>query len=501
MRIVAALALVAAAAAAVPARGDEIPPVEQIVARARAAAAADRRPGLERETWAVRAHALEGTEISVRRGNDVSSMLMLGPFHTARGIAGGTRWHQNENGQTVVDGADAGPERVVAQSVARARDPAGALVVTSGYESGHVGKTYYDARTMLVVRSEKLAAGRTAWTAFDDFRSDARGRTRAWHVTGGAERGQRDYDYRLLRDDVPPAVAPELVAAPPDRRLLFAFPEGTDSARLPARVEAGRIYVRLHIAGRGLDFLLDSGASNITIDGDVARELGLPRYGRTRQTVAGTFIAERAIASDVTVGPLVAQDLVMHTGPLAHREGSHTRVVGLLGYDFIAALGLRIDYANGTVDAFRPGTLRVPDTALPIGVRLSGEVPVASAVVGGALGEDFIVDTGAQFGLVVFQRFARAHSGAITIDESAPPRTGTAVGGTLQYRPITSRRIELGPFRLDRADEVEAVSPAALGFDDRDGLVGSELLRRFTVYLDYAAHRIFLTPTTRSSHP
>jgi hypothetical protein len=172
-------------------------------------------------------------------------------------------------------------------------------------------------------------------------------------------------------------------------------------------------------------------------------------------------------------------------------------VVGLLGFDFLDAVSLKIDYANGSVDAMRPGTLVPPAGATPLDVRLNSGAPVAHAALGDASGDDFIVDTGAGFSYVVFQRFARAHPDAFAAGD---PRVYSAdgVGGSMPYRKLAGRRIEFGTWALDDDSGAEALSPSALGFDTEDGLIGADVLKLFTLYLDYGDSRIFLAPNGRA---
>ena len=497
--LVTALALAACAVMPVLARAQDSPSVDELLARNRLASGADRRPESERENWTLRSGGLAGTLETLRRGPDNVTVTMLGPFHTERGVERGQRWHQNDNGETVIDRAEPSQtERPTAQTLARVREPIDGWQLTTTYGSGHVLRDYYDARTYLLVRTEKTVAGLTVETNFDDFRADARGRLRAWHYYGNDERLGTDFDYRLARDEPAPAIAENELAVPRDRRNLVEFPPGAESVRLPARIENGRIYVRLLVGGRGLDFLLDSGASSLLVDESVAHALKLAAYGKGTRTVAGTFATSRVIAPLVSIGPLVMRDVVMRTIPIVAHDTPGTHVVGLLGFDFLDAVGIKLDYANGTVDALRPGSLAAPPGAVALDVRLNSQTPAARATVADAAGDDFVIDTGTDLAVVVFQRFARAHPDAIVSLPDERVRFGTAVGGSLGYRPIATRRLELGSLVFDDAAAVEALSPDALGFDNKDGLIGSDLLRRFTVYLDYAADRVYLAPAARA---
>jgi len=490
--LVVAAALCAFCATAAPARAEVLPSVDELFARDRLASGAERRPATERETWEIRGAGLAGTRVIVRRGSDSLSSMVLGPFRSERGTDRGQHWHQNDNGETVLDRPDpSGNERIIAQNVARVREPVDAWLATQAYASGHVVRTYFNARTYFIVRVEKSFAGRTSHASYDDFRSDAHGRTRAWHEFGGEDRPETGFDYRLIRDELALPLTPGTFAIPPPRRTLVEFPAGTRTVRLPARIENGRIYVRLTIAGRGLDFLLDSGAAAISIDARLARRLGLQAYGRATQTVAGSFAASRLIATQVGIGPLTMHDVVMRAIPISMREGTATRVVGLLGFDFLDAVALRVDYANGTVDASRPGSSAPPVGAVPLDVRLGSQIPVTRATVGAASGNDFILDTGAEFSLVLFQRFTHAHPD-LAIPLRADARLGAGIGGAMAYRMLVPQRLILGPVMFEALPSAEAVSPNALGFNDEDGLIGGDVLRRFTLYLDYATNRVWL---------
>jgi hypothetical protein len=515
-RLLFAFALVASATAVLPSRAtaqphpavsespetpssDTLTP-DELQDRSKEAMGADRKPDAEHEEWSLRAYGLDGTLETWRVGTDMRSDTVLGGFRSARGTFHGQRWHQNDNGETILDRPEPTQvEKSISETVTRVKEPIDAWLLTTTYESGHVLRSYYDPRTFYLVRTVRTIAGRDTHMIFDDFRTDARGRTRAWRYIGGDDRPGSDYEYRLVRDDIDASpVAQETVAVPKDRRMLVEFPAGSDVVRLPARVVNNRIYVRLDIAGRGLDFLLDSGSSTINIDAAVARELGLEILGRSAQTVAGTYASGRVVVPAVGIGALAMHDVVMHTVPIDQHEKT-VRVVGLLGFDFFDAVGLKIDYAGGTVDAYRPGTIVPPPNAVPLEVALNSGAPVAHATFGDASGEDFVVDTGAAFPYVLFQRFVRAHPGASAPDpRDARSQFLDGVGGQIEYRNVTSKRLEFGAFIIDDPAGIEALSSNAFGFDNEDGLIGSDILKLFTVYTDYAAGKLYLGSTPQS---
>ncbi len=504
MRIGAAIAIFAfafALALAVTcsvAAAQDAPTPDDLVARWHHATGFTRKPEMEREVWDVRVDGLDGTLETVRRNSDFATETVVGPFRTAHGLARGVRWQQNENGETILDRPEPSQtERIVSQTVAHTQKPLDAWILSTTFASGHSTRAYYDARTYYLIRTERTVAGRTVATTYDDFRTDARGHVRPWHYAGGDDRHANSYDYRLLRDDITGDVPESDVEIPHDRRTLVEFPAGVDMVRLPARIAHDRIYVRLEVQGRGLDFLLDTGSAALTIDEAVVKSLGIPIRGRAMQTVAGSFETGRAIVPTVAIGSLAMHDVVFRTAPFSSHESRTTRVVGLLGYDFLAGCGIKIDYARGTVDAERPGTFDPPPGATGLDVRLNAGTPVARATIGNASGDDFIIDTGAAFSYVLFQRFVHAHPDATTGSGNGRIHYGAGVGGSLSFRDVSAKRLTLGSWSFDDAIGVEALAPNALGFDNEDGLIGADILRLFTIYLDYGADRMYLAPNGR----
>ena len=476
------------------------PTLADVLARAKAASENATSLRGETEEWELTAGGLTGTETIVRRGHDFVAVTRLGPFTTQRGRNGRHDWHQDENGLTVLDRGSA-PERITGHSLERVSEPVDAYAVAESFANGHVRRSYYDPKTYVLVRREKWAAGRFSYTTWDDFRPDTSGRLVAWHQRGDDGYGNA-FDDRLRRERAGEPVEDAALTIPHNRRTVVEFPPTTRVARLPARFERHRILVRVTIARRPLEFLIDSGASGIVIAADVARSLGLQTVGSGNAIAAGSFASERAVVPLAYVGGLRMRDLVVHTAPLMDRTAGDARVAGLLGYDFLAGLLLRIDYERETVDAYEPGAFSPPASATTLEVNLADQVPATQAAVGDAVGEEFLVDTGAATSLLLFERFARAHPADVSDDGvgAALAQTGIGlsaygVGGRIGTRPVLVKRLRFGGVTLDDPLVYVAESPHALGVDAADGLVGADVLARLgVVVLDYPGGRILVEP-------
>lgn len=497
LAVLAAVACVTARPAA--AADGTTPTVSEVLSRARAASDQSAGRKGEIEQWEVASGGLSGIQTVVRRGRDFSSVVRLGPFTLARGHFGGHDWHQDENGITVVDRGSSSGDRIVSRAVERVSEPVEAYSLVETLASGHIHRSYYDPRTFVLLRKQRWAAGRFSYTAWDDFRFAPSGHLQARHYHGEDADGNA-FDYRLRTDRERMVIDDAALSVPHNRRTVVEFPEGMRHAHLPAKIERGRVYVRLWIGRRPLDFLLDSGASGIVVSREVARQLDLPVYGSDTVNMAGSFASGRVIVPQVEVGPLRMRDVVMRTAPVVEPEHTDAKVVGLLGFDFIAGAVLRIDYERGRLDAYEPSSFQAPPATTAVDVRLGDQVPLAAVQVGATTGDGFLIDTAASTSLLLFAHFARAHPVDVADDGigAALASTGIGlsaygVGGRIGTRPVHVKRLRFGGVTFDEPLVYVAESPRALGRDSADGLVGGGVLARFgALYLDYPSSRILL---------
>jgi len=176
-----------------------------------------------------------------------------------------------------------------------------------------------------------------------------------------------------------------------------------------------------------------------------------------------------------------------------------TDPAGLLGFDFLAELAVRIDYEHQRVLAMDPRSYepRAERTYRRSRFGLAPS-PDGHANLGGAISQRLIVDTGSPSALLLFDYFSRRHGDVlrfplddIVLSSDPAARTSLGIGGDFQSRPFRMRYVGLGHFSIAGLVADTVTSRGAYPQDD-DGLIGSDLLQFFTVDLDYAAGRIFL---------
>jgi Aspartyl protease len=123
--------------------------------------------------------------------------------------------------------------------------------------------------------------------------------------------------------------------------------------------------------GEEVTFFIDTGVSEVTLDTEFAKELGLPQFGAVQGTFSGgehTQVQESRIDS-LTVGDWTVRKLPVATLPLRRLSKSlgAKRIDGILGttlfYHFLATL----DFPHGKLVLRRNGTSNEQFAATPSG--------------------------------------------------------------------------------------------------------------------------------------
>lgn len=479
-----------------PAPGDSVPDVATIRQHVREAAGP--LPAAFREVDETAAsNGTRTIDRSYVSGANRRTTIDAPPFHTERGFVDGKAWHMNDNGQVVLDGLEPGlatRDRTTTTVMPIHRPVEGYLIATLNAQ-GSGSKEYVDATEWRTVERDQITPNGTVVSTYDDARLD-HGRTFAHHVHTEDGYAHTTSDLRVL-EYAPGDVSAADVAMPPPRRTLVEFPPNAGAVELPAKFGRSHIYVRVTVGGRGLDFVLDSGASGIAIDSTVARELGLTAYQERSAVTAGRYRTARTLIPEMHVGALMMRNVAAQEIPQGWQTADNVKEVGLLGFDFLAELGVTIDYEHERVTVV-PGAAYAPPNdpkTIRLDVRLNGGQPLATATVNGGLGERWIIDTGGSPGLMIFDYFARRHPEAL--GDAAPSMAAHqqlyGVGGNVDAEPLLIDSLEIGGAEIGGFLGYRVVGSGTYAQND-DGIVGVSVLRMFTLGFDYPHDKIYLVP-------
>jgi hypothetical protein len=300
---------------------------------------------------------------------------------------------------------------------------------------------------------------------------------------------------------VPNAPA-QLVASSVCQTRPTATPNSAPAV-VPIDVSNNHVFVEVCAAGRALEFILDTGAGGSFFDLTVARQLGLPLGASfsVRGVGAGTLQGAQVKKGFVTLaGTGIDQPVTsaIDFSTLPPREGH--RIDGILGYDFIDRFVVAIDYAKQELRLYDRDDFHYqgPGTSLP--VTLIGNHPHVDAEVrledGTIIKGRMVVDVGAAASLSLTKPWVDEHHLRNRIGPTVHRRGGGGVGGETEFEVGRVAALRLGNVELSRP--ITALYGDSAGvFSERGsyvGNIGGEILRRFTVFLDYQDKRMILEP-------
>jgi predicted aspartyl protease len=149
---------------------------------------------------------------------------------------------------------------------------------------------------------------------------------------------------------------------------------------------------------KGLNFLLDTGASPTVLDRQVAEKLHLDQLPASVAVVGGSVPAAQATAPTLEVGLAHRDNLQVLVEDLSFfQKALPVRIDAVVGLDLLGKSAFEIDYAARRIHF---GSVPVLSNELPL--RLQAGLPVVEAQVN-HLAAHLMVDTGAS-ALVLFER-------------------------------------------------------------------------------------------------
>jgi hypothetical protein len=295
---------------------------------------------------------------------------------------------------------------------------------------------------------------------------------------------------------------PRRYAPPPPPPNSAQWPAGKDSVTVPFRLLNNHIYVEASInAHVPIPFVFDTGATDI-LQAAVAKKLGIKVEGALGGGGFGDKLEDFGFAKvkSVSLGGLALPDQVFGTetspGWVAV-EGADSS--GLLGYEFVKRAVLSIDYAHHTMTFTKQEAFHPPQGVTAIPFKFDSHIPMISGTLDGFAGE-FQLDTGSRGALTVMQPFAVAHGLIEKYHATRLETVGYGVGGPSKALLARAGKLTLGAVTIDApVTEIVTDTGGAAKAARTAGNIGGDLLKRFTVTLDYAHQTLWLEPNPLAS--
>jgi hypothetical protein len=286
-------------------------------------------------------------------------------------------------------------------------------------------------------------------------------------------------------------------APPPPPPNSAQWPAQQRSVSIPFRLLNNHIYVDASIDGRPPEpFVFDTGATDILETG-AAKRLGIAVEGALPGGGFGDKIASFGFARvrSVSLGGLTLPDQVfgeMDLSGLIAVEGADS--AGLLGYEFVKRAVLTIDYANRTLTFTKQDAFVPPAGATAIPFTFAAHIPMIPGTLDGVPGE-FELDTGSRGALTVMAPFAAQHDLIVRYRASRSATVGYGVGGPSKALLARASRLDIAGVTIDAPiTEIVTDKGGAAEAARTAGNIGGDILKRFTVTLDYAHQKLWLEP-------
>ncbi|HEX8161881.1 MAG TPA: aspartyl protease family protein [Pyrinomonadaceae bacterium] len=278
------------------------------------------------------------------------------------------------------------------------------------------------------------------------------------------------------------------------------------AASIPFEFYDGGILLKARINDSPVTLSIDTGTGGVfaVVKERTAKRIGLrPRGGYTVAGVAGDFSAATAYGARVTLPGLEFSGQRIEVVPLDDAgEAGEPHIDGTFGGDFIKQFVVRIDFAAKLISLRAPAPYRyegegavVPlhlDEGGDALVRLKMTTPEGANVEG-----RFKLDTGLSGTLVFFTPAVRKFRLIRNTKTVAAP-SSAETGGEFTRRIGRMKSLQLGGVTIPNPTVSFSTSTDRA---DADGVLGMEVLRRFSLIIDYARSRVILEPDADFAEP
>jgi hypothetical protein len=311
----------------------------------------------------------------------------------------------------------------------------------------------------------------------------------------------------------PPVSARQIVNAASfqQSRQDFRLTAGKGFVKVPFDSFENNILIQFRINNsQPAWFIFDTGANINLVNERLFQSLGLGAGRAVNLTGGGGGTVSGSITEGVTVSlpGVEAYNQATASAPLGLLPSYFGRdVVGIIGTPFIKNFVVRIDYAHRMLTLYDPEFYNLSSDRDAVELENRNGYPfmkIDLSVTGqDTITDHFLIDSGSIRVLQINKPFADAHQILTSLPKAnmAEGVGGAGVAGDTRFIDARISSLRLGGYAISRpvvsiSQDVEGFGASADG-----GVIGGELLRRFTVTLDYQSKRILLKSNAQFTEP
>jgi len=273
---------------------------------------------------------------------------------------------------------------------------------------------------------------------------------------------------------------------------------------IPFRMVRNLAIIQLKINNKGpFNFIMDTGAGLMIItDPTLIDSVNIPNKRILKITGCGTgrdFDAYVTSVLDIQIPGLTSYNVEAailkedHFG-LSNYVGMP--IQGLLGYDFFCNLAVKVDFSDSTITCYRPKDDRLFKKGEKIPISIENHKPYLLAKVhlpdGSVKESKMVIDLGAGHPMSL-DKLADEHQLRWNYIMA---NLGMGFNGPISGYLSRINEIDIGKYDIKNliSSFPEGDSVKMLMDAKRDGNLGIDLLKRFTVVFDYPGNAIYLKP-------
>jgi hypothetical protein len=254
-----------------------------------------------------------------------------------------------------------------------------------------------------------------------------------------------------------------------------------------------------------LNFILDSGSGGISLDSTTIKYFGITPTpsDRTIRGIAGIKKVSFFNNQKLHFPKLTVDSLNFHINDyqiltIVYGE----QIDGIIGYSILNRYIIKLNYDSSYIEFWSKGNMKYPRGGHLLKPVIS-TLPVHFLRVKDdeTINTRFLFDLGAGLNLMLSTDFIK-DSAILNKKRKLYTKEAEGLGGKIDMHMTVIKEVKLGSYRFRNVpiyifeDTYNVTSYPYLG-----GLIGSDLLRRFNIILNYDKRDIYLTPNTHFTDP
>ena len=291
---------------------------------------------------------------------------------------------------------------------------------------------------------------------------------------------------------------------------LFDLLGKQGSIEIPFVYESNFIIVKLKINGAfPLNFIFDTGAEHTLLFKRTYTDLmgakyekKIKIYGSDMQNFVFAHIVRNMHVTVPPIDPIRMDFLVMENDYLKMDQLTGLNIDGILGAQFFKHHVVKIDYRRGVLTLYKKEKFPTPGKrykSMPTNLKRNKPYVSASSFINPIDSADLVLllDTGAGIGLMLH---SNTHEQIELPEDYIQTNLGLGIGGQINGYLGRVAKLNFSAFSFTNviaAFQDIANDRIANESIYRNGIIGNQILSRFTVIIDYPRSKIYLRPEKR----